>query len=75
MRKADNFAAAAMPVMPEPRLALIAGGKSDSPDTANNEGGLEPTRSGRIDAPASDVPDEQNGQEQDSQENGCPRNL
>jgi hypothetical protein len=47
MRKAD-FAAAAMPLMPESRLALITGGRSDSPDTANNEGELEPTRSGRI---------------------------
>jgi hypothetical protein len=48
MRKTD-FAAAAVPVMPEPRLAVIADGRSGSPDTADNEGELEPTRSDRID--------------------------
>jgi hypothetical protein len=38
-----------MPVMPEPRLAVIADGRSGSSDAANNKGELEPTRSDQID--------------------------
>jgi hypothetical protein len=69
----DNFAAAVMaapvmPVMSEPHLALIDGGKSDSLDCRNNDGELDTTQSGRTDAPASDGPDEQNDREQNSQE-------
>jgi hypothetical protein len=52
MLKTDNLAVAARPVMPERRLAVITGGKADSPDAANNKGELEPTRSGGIDSPA-----------------------
>ena len=35
--------------MPEPRLAVIADGRSGSSDAANNKGELEPTRSDQID--------------------------
>ena len=66
----DNFAAAVMPAMPEPRLALIEGGKSDSMDDRNQEDELEPIRIGPMDAPASDASDEQSGQQQNPQENG-----
>jgi hypothetical protein len=74
----DNFAAAVMvaavmPVMSEPRLALINGGKidggkSDSLVDPNDEGELEPIQNGRTDARASDRPDEQDGREQNRQE-------
>lgn len=74
----DNFAAAVMattviPVMSEPRLALIdggkiVGGKSNSLDGPSNERELDTTQSGRTDAPASDGPDEQNDREQNGQE-------
>jgi hypothetical protein len=74
----DNFApavmaAAVMPVMSEPRLALIDGGKidggkSDSLDGPSNEGELEPIQNGRTDAQASDRPDVQDGRQQNRQE-------
>jgi hypothetical protein len=66
----DNFAAAVTPVMSEPRLALIDGGKSDSLEGRNDEDELEPIQSGRIDATASDVPKAQNGREPNGRENG-----
>ncbi len=57
----DNFAAAVLaaaviPVMPEPRLALIDGGK--------NDGG----KSASLDAPASDGPNEHDGRDQNGRE-------
>jgi len=73
----DNFAtavmAAAVIAAPEPRLALIDGGKidggkSDSLDGPGNEGELEPIQNGRTDAPASDRPDVQDGREQNRPE-------
>jgi hypothetical protein len=74
----DNFApavmaAAVMPVVSEPRLALIDGGKidggkSDSLDGPSNEGELEPIQNGRTDAQASDGPDVQDGRQQNRQE-------
>src|SRR6202041_901772 len=64
----DNFAAAVMPVMSEPRLALIDGGKSDSLDGPGNEGEPETIRSRRTDAPASNGSDEPDGREQSRQE-------
>jgi hypothetical protein len=69
----DNFAAAVMattviPVMSEPRLALIDGGKSDSLDGRNSAGEWDTIQSGRTNAPASDGPDEQDGREQTGQE-------
>jgi hypothetical protein len=69
-----------MPVMPEPRLALIdggkiGGGKSDSLDGPSNEGEPDKIQNGRTDAPTSggsDEPDgrDQNGQETAKRENG-----
>jgi hypothetical protein len=64
----DNFAAAVMPVMSEPRLALIDGGKSDSLDGSGNEGEPDTIRSRRTDAPASNGSDEPDGREQSRQE-------
>jgi hypothetical protein len=66
----NNVADAVMPVMSEPRLALLEGGKSDSLDDRNNESELTTTRSGQVDATSSDVPDEQNSRKQNGQENG-----
>jgi hypothetical protein len=67
------MATTVIPVMSAPRLALIdggkiVGGKSDSLDRRNREDELEPTPSGRTDAPASDGPDEQDDREQNGQE-------
>jgi len=67
------MATTVIPVMSAPRLALIdggkiVGGKSDSLDRRNREDELEPTPSGRTDAPASDGPDEQDDLEQNGQE-------
>ena len=75
----DNFAApvmaaAVVPVMPEPRLALIDGGKSDSLDGLANEGELEPIQKGRTEPPASDRPDVQAGREQTRQETAWREN-
>jgi hypothetical protein len=69
----DNFAAAVMPVMLEPRLAVIDGGKidggkSDSLDGPRHEGELDTIRSRRTDAPVSDEPDEQDGWRQTGQQ-------
>jgi hypothetical protein len=64
----DNFAAAVMPVMLEPRLALIDGGKSDSLDGPGDEAEPDTIRSRRTDAPATNVSDEQDGREQNSHE-------
>jgi hypothetical protein len=59
----DNSAAAAMPVMPEPRLALLDGGKSDSVDGPTKQTELDTTQSGQVDAQASKLPDAQNGED------------
>jgi hypothetical protein len=74
----DNFAATVMfaaviPVMSEPRLALIDGGKiggakSDSLEGPGNAGELEPIQNGRTDAPASDRPDVQDDRDQNRHE-------
>src|ERR1700722_15767532 len=64
----DNFAAAVMPVMLEPRLALIDGGKSDLLDGPGDEAEPDTIRSRRTDAPATNVSDEQDGREQNRHE-------
>jgi hypothetical protein len=58
----DHFAAAVTPVMPEPRLALLEGGKSDSVDRQIGDVEWEPSRNGQIEARSRDRADEQNGQ-------------
>jgi hypothetical protein len=66
----DNFAAAVIPVMPEPRLALLEGGKSDSVDGRTREVELQPTRINQVDAQAGGVSDQQIGQQQNDPERG-----
>ena len=70
----DNFAAAVMPVMSEPRLAVIDGGKidggkSDSLDgRPSNECEPDTVQSRRTDTPASDEPDQQDNRQQNGQQ-------
>jgi hypothetical protein len=71
----DNFAAVVTAVMPEPRLALLEGGRSDAFDGQTREVGWEQTQSAQIDAGARDISDEQGGQEQTGQgQNGRQEN-
>lgn len=51
-----------MPVMSEPRLAVLEGGKSDSVDGRTQDGDLETIRSGRSDTSSGDASDAQGGQ-------------
>jgi hypothetical protein len=64
----DNFAAAVIPVMPEPRLALLEGGKSDSVDGRTREVELQPTRINQVDAQAGGLSDQRSGQQQSGQQ-------
>jgi hypothetical protein len=64
----DHLAAAVMVVMPEPRLALLDGGKSDAIDGQTREVEWEPTQSAQVDAGSGDIADEQNGQAQDGRQ-------
>jgi hypothetical protein len=67
----DHLAAAAMAVTPEPRLALLEGGRSDAVDDQTKQVEWEPTQSVPVDAGSGNLADEQNGQAQDGrQENG-----
>jgi hypothetical protein len=64
----DHLAAAVMAVMPEPRLALLEGGKSDAVDGQTKEGEWKPVQSARVDAGTGEIADEENGQAQDGRQ-------
>jgi hypothetical protein len=67
----DHLAAAVMALTPEPRLALLEGGKSDAGDDQTKKVEWEPTQSAEVDAGSGDIADVQNGHAQDGrQENG-----